>query len=132
MAYATVEELAEYLYQDQVDLPDDAERLLDRASEYMDKITLGKINVLDTDHETAAQKATCAQVEWWIENDDEFGIASNIKSIKLGNFSTSYNATDGKSSVPVLAPRARDFLFLEGLLNPQLGLNSGANNYEYS
>ena len=117
MAYATTTELATYLFVDESDLPDDADRLLQRASELMDYITLNRIDTDNTAQATAAEKAVCAQYEWWAESGDELGLAGKVNSISLGEFSYSAgNESTNKTRVSTVAPRAMQYLFLEGLL----------------
>ena len=113
MAYATTVELADYLGVSEAELSDDAERLLDRASEMVDYMTLYRIDDTIIVQATAAQKATCAQYEWWSQFD-EFNTANFLSSISIGPFSASINGQS--SSIPNLAPRANQYLFEEGLL----------------
>lgn len=116
-AYATKEELQEYLHVNDGCLPPDVERMLDRATEDINHFTLD--NITDSDaHQTAAKNATMAQVEFWLETGDELNANGNLKSIKVGNFSASYGSTQGSgsSSQMVLAPRAERFLQAEYLL----------------
>ena len=110
MSYATETELAEYLGLDETDLPDDAERLLDRASEMIDYYTLNRIDEEDAE---VAKKATMAQVEQWLEMGDE-GIVK-LQGLTIGPFQAQFGAGDNRT-IPELASRARRFLFLEGLL----------------
>lgn len=110
--YATTEQLAEYLHINEGDLPDNAERLLERASELIDYYTLNNIDEENTDHMKSAKKATCAQYEWWAETGDEFGLMGKVSSMSVGSFS--YSAA--RNSLPKLSPRAQHYLFLEGLL----------------
>lgn len=109
MKYATQEELAEYLDIDVTELPDDVERILERASELVDYFARGKIS--ESNELDAAKLATMAQYEWWAESGDELGITNQYDSVKIGKFSIS-----GGEDIPVLAPRAKQALFLEGLL----------------
>ena len=111
MAYATTTELAEYLGVQESDLPDDAERLLERASEMIDYYTLNRID--ETEDAEVAKKATMAQVEQWLEMGDE-GIIK-IQGLTIGPFQAQFGAGDNRT-IPELASRARRFLFLEGLL----------------
>ena len=113
MAYATTTELAEYLGVQVADLPDDADRLLERASEMIDYYTLNKIDEEDAE---VAKKATMAQYEWWAEFD-EFGSQQFFDEMTIGPF-TARNRSGGnrQGGAPELAPRARRFLFLEGLM----------------
>ncbi len=114
MAYANVSELEEYTGQD---APDDAERLLERASELIDYYTLNNIDEDDSDHMEAAQKAVCAQVEYWEELGDEHGIMVMLRQISIGSFSATAGQQDGQSQIPELAPRAQQALFMKGLLS---------------
>ena len=113
MAYATVEELSEYTGIDEADLPDDAERMLDRASELIDRYTLGRIDTDREKHEEIAKAATCAQVEWWEVHDDEYGLMSQFDQVQIGNFQM--HKSDGKG-LPMLAPRAYYVLVVHGLM----------------
>ena len=122
MAYATTTELAEYLGLDETDLPDDAERLLDRASEMIDYYTLNKIDTDKELHEQAAKKATVAQVEWWIELGDELGLTAVFNQISIGNFSAQTGGQQQESQISKLAPRAKQELFKAGLLNRGVNL----------
>ena len=123
MAYATTTELADYLYIDEADLPDDAERLLDRASELVDYVTLERIDETDTEEAEAAKKATMAQYEWWAESGDELGVTSSFDSISIGEFSVSnYAGSEGAVKPGGLAPRAAQYLQLAGLLYGGVGI----------
>ena len=113
MAYATTTELAEYLGVQVADLPDDADRLLDRASEMIDYYTLNRID--ETEDAEVAKKATMAQYEWWSQFD-EFGLQGFYSQIQIGPFQASAAGETGGKGPPELAPRARRFLFLKGLL----------------
>jgi hypothetical protein len=116
MSYATTQNLADYLYIDVADLPDDAERLLERASELMDYVTLDRIDESITAQAEAAKKAVCAQYEWWAETGDELNVIQMVNSISLGEFSYSTGGQDEQSKIATVAPRAMEYLFLEGLL----------------
>jgi len=120
MSYATTTELADYLGVEESELPDDADRLLDRASEVIDYITLDRIDESITEQADAAKKATMAQYEWWAEIGDELGYLSQINSISIGEFSLEGGAS--QKSIKQIAPRAVQSLFLAGLL--YRGVNS--------
>ena len=114
MAYATVQDLADYLGVSEADLPADAERLLQRASEEIDYWTLGQATPSE-----ATRLAVCAQVEWWLQLRETLGTElaglDNIRSISLGKWSMTFG--DGASGgMRGLAPRARQYLLLAGLL----------------
>lgn len=112
MAYATTSELADYLDVNEADLPDDASRLVERAAELVDYMTFNRIDTDDADHETAARKATCAQVEWWIDNNDELGLKTMVQSYSSGG----YNVSFSESGLPELSPRGKRYLNAQGLL----------------
>lgn len=115
MAYATTTELADYLGVQEADLPDDADRLLDRASETIDYYTLNRIDESVTSEADAAKKATMAQYEWWSQFD-EFMTSNFLSSVSIGPYSAGISPSEGGSTIPDLAPRAKRYLFLEGLM----------------
>ena len=112
MAYATEADLAEYLGVSEADLQTDAGRLLERASEAVDYITRGKIDSENAEHSEAAKKATCAQVELWLQTEGIGELPGTIKSFSLGKFSMDF----GEAGMPDVASRAKQYLFLAGLL----------------
>lgn len=117
MAYATTQQLADYLGVELVDLPADASRLLDRASEDIDFQTLNRASDKFADggavYVAAIQKATCAQVEYWITDGESVSIGPALKSYRMSKYAAEYADAGGP---PRLAPRARQFLLLTGLL----------------
>ena len=114
MTYATTTELADYLGVDEADLPDDADNTLDKIAVLLDYKTLNRIDDSDADQAEAAKQATFYQYDWFAEVG-ESGLINNIDSLSIGEFSISKGGTN--KSVPQLAPRAKQVLFLEGLLN---------------
>ena len=114
MAYATTTELAEYLGIEEADLPDDADKKLDKIAVLLDYRTLNKIDEDDVDQAEAAKQATFYQYDWWAETGGESGLMSQFDSLSIGEFSIS-GGRDGMD-IPELAPRAKQVLFLEGLL----------------
>lgn len=109
MIYATTTELADYLGVSVGSLPSNAAKLLERASELMDFVTLNRIESTDTEDVANAKKATCAQVEFWFQVNHESDIIGNsFNGMSMGNLSL-----NGKFNT--LAPRARRFLQLGGL-----------------
>lgn len=112
MAYATPQDLAEYLAVDPMQLPADVERLLERASEAVDYLTLGRIDPSNSEHLEAAKKATCAQAESWLETEEVGDKQGNVKRFAIGRFSMDF----GEAGVPQVAPRTRRYLLLAGLL----------------
>lgn len=112
MAYATPQDLAEYLAVDPSQLPADVERLLERASEAVDYLTLGRIDPGNAQHAEAAKKATCAQVESWLQTEEVGDKQGTVKRFTIGRFSMDF----GDQGVPQVAPRTRRYLLLAGLL----------------
>lgn len=122
MAHATTAQLAAYLGTPEGDLPADAPRLLDRASDIIDRVTRGRsIGTLGGYAAAQVVKATCAQAEFWIMGDGESSdISGGVQSYRAGSVSVTRAQGSAGSSSDLndrLAPRARDALFLAGLLN---------------
>lgn len=112
MAYATPQDLAEYLGIQPEDLPAGVGRLLERASEAVDYLALGRVDAQNPVHARAAKLATCAQVESWLETEEVGDKQGNVKRFSIGRFSMDF----GDQGVPQVAPRARRYLLLAGLL----------------
>lgn len=114
MAYATTTELADHLAVDETDLPDDADKTLDKIAVLLDYKTLNRIDDSDAGQAEAAKQATFYQYDWWSEVG-ESGLIQNLDSLSIGEFSISKGGNG--QSIPELAPRGKQILFLEGLLN---------------
>ena len=112
MAHASPEELQEYMGTEEP--PEDAERLLERASELVDQLILAENDV--EKYGDTLRDATCAQVEWWVETGDELGVSSSMRSISLGSFSADLGRNQQQGGLPAIAPRARRVLSRAGLL----------------
>ncbi|MEU3710491.1 hypothetical protein [Streptomyces catenulae] len=122
--YAAREQLAAYLG---TALPDDAERLLARASEDIDAALLTAIYRTDemgypveARIRAALASAVCAEVEYWLATgEDGTGTGEQWDAVSIGPVSLS-----GRSSPPAppvvngveLAPRAYRALHMAGLL----------------
>ncbi len=116
-AYATSAQLATYLGVEEAALPADVARLLNRASEDIDAAALPNvIDITVTAQATAAQNATCAQVEYWITAGESVSLFEGIRSFSLGKFSMDFAGRDGQGAMTRLGPRARQFLLRAGLL----------------
>lgn len=110
MAHATTTQLADWLGVDEVDLPADADRLLDRATETIDEAVVTPYDAEDADVLAALADATCAQVEFWFEVGEEHDITGQRGEIE----------TEGlriRNLPGTLAPRARRALAGENLLS---------------
>ena len=104
---------------DEIDLPDGAARQLERASDLVDRYSMNRIDPNRDRHAEAAREAVCAQVEWWIENADEYARLPHFESYSVGDFTV--HTSNGKG-LPELAPRAYTALFLVGLMYRSVGL----------
>ncbi|MDE5415485.1 hypothetical protein [Alkalihalobacterium chitinilyticum] len=112
-SYATLEDLKEYLELTDADFPSDINRLLLRASEFLDYATKNRLREGEV-----ARQAACAQVEFWLTLDESTDILGNIKSFNISKFSLDY----GSNGLPTLAPRARRILARVGLLYRGVGI----------
>lgn len=113
MAYATLDDLAEYLGTSELD--ENAQRLLEDASLFIEMCTLGRIDPTNERQMRMVKLAVCAQVEYWQETGDHVGALGTYGSMSLGSFSMS-RGTGSSSSHLQLAPLAYQALFMEGLL----------------
>ncbi|MFD8611076.1 hypothetical protein [Streptomyces sp. NPDC059631] len=117
--YATPDQLAAYTGQP---APADAERLLTRATRFLDQNVL-KACWYDTDDDgmptapelrDALQEAVCIQVAWWDEVGDSTGAAgAGWGSVTLGPVTLGRSVTDvspDASPARQLAPEAWDLL----------------------
>lgn len=115
MAFATIADLEEYTGIDPA--PSDSQRLLDRASEFIEYLMLDNYNSLNALHVEAAKKATCAQVEYWIEAGENLSVTGNLRGYSSGDLSMQFGGKDGATSgTGHLADRARIHLNKECLL----------------
>ena len=112
--YATKADLAEYLYVDELDLPENAERLLMRASEFIQQVTIGNIDNSNLKHLEALKLATCAQVEYW--NTIGETVAAGINSFSLGDLSMDVSKSGLASPSASLSSRSRGYLNEQGLM----------------
>ncbi len=119
MVYATTDDLADYLHVNVSDLPQDVERMLERASEDVDYWTLDRIDTGHTEQAEAAMNATCAQVEMWLEAGEEGDIRGALQSFSLGQWSATFANADGP---PKLANRSWRYLLRTGLLYRGVGM----------
>ncbi|MGW5198634.1 hypothetical protein [Streptomyces spiralis] len=90
MAYATVEEFAEFLAPDPV--PANAARLLDRASTKLDQLLMGAVYKTDDDGlpldpalVAVFREAVCIQAQYIDALGDETGAMANVSQMTLGN-----------------------------------------------
>lgn len=116
MVYATKADLADYIGVEETNLPVDAERLLERASELMDAAALGRIDPNNAEHIEVVKKATCAQVEFWVQAGEQQDVAGPIEGYRIGGVQIQYGSGESRVGPTVLAPRAKRYLFMSGLL----------------
>lgn len=128
MVYANNRELAEYLGILESALPSDSVRLLTRASEDVDYLTLGRIDQTDFDQLEAAKRATCAQVEMWISAGEDSAIRGPVQSYSIGKVSMTFAGSGGGGAAggeARFAPRmmrilqTAGFLYRGGSLGPE-------------
>jgi hypothetical protein len=116
MAFATAEQLTDYVAAG-TEIPDDADRLLTRASELIDEVTFRRATDAwtsplpdpPTEEQAALRDATCAQVEFWLAWGEDHDIEGIRGPVSLGSLRL--------DELPMeLGPRARRHLSLAGLL----------------
>lgn len=107
--YATSAQLAAFTGQA---APADADRLLARASEAIDEYIIPNvIDLENADHVLAAQKATCAQVEFWLAEGEQRDTHGPVAKTVAGKMQEEMDPSAPK----VIAYRARRILRLAGL-----------------
>lgn len=90
--YATLDDLGAYLGSEP---PADCARLLARAQDLVDAAMTGSMYAIDAAGENptdaavvaALRKATCAQVEWWLADGDEFDQMTKFSSFSIEGIS---------------------------------------------
>lgn len=112
--YATTEDLCTYLDVQDASLPQDAERLLSRASELVAHSMFNNYDETKEAHNIATRLATCAQVEYWLNASELSSISDDVASYSLGSLSIT-NRT-GAEKPKGLSARALRFLMQAGLL----------------
>ena len=119
MAYATPDQLQEYLGAESA-LPQDAGRLLERASELIEfAVRPSESAVADTEVAAVLSKAACAQVEFWIVTDESHAILAPQAGYSVGSLST-------HEAPAQLAPRARMLLATAGLMRRRVRRAGGS------
>ncbi|GAA5078606.1 head-tail connector protein [Streptomyces similanensis] len=121
MAYATVEEFAEFLDPDPV--PVNAARLLERASTKLDRLLMGAVYKTDDDSlpldpalAAVFRKAVCIQAQYIDSLGDETGAMANVSQMSLGNQQIVRALSVVGSGTPRVSPDLVDLLRTEGLL----------------
>ncbi len=118
MAYATTTELSTYTGIPESDLPDDSDRLLERASDIIDYLV--KIDYTESDYTDELRDATCAQVEYWLSMGEEIDYTQFPHNFSIGSFSM--GSGTGNQNINPYAPRMYRILLSAGLLYSGRGL----------
>lgn len=131
MAYATSEQLGIYLSADEETpavVPEDAARLLVRASELIDDHIVTAVYDVDEDDAptdtaviAALVAATCAQVEFWLTGDEEDDILGPVQGVSVAGLQMQYGAGENRATPMYLAPRAARALRRAGLMSASVG-----------
>ena len=91
--YATKEDYANFTMQDIGDAPENIDVLLKRASEKVTALSYRGYSSNNQYHVQAAMMAVCAQVQYWVENNDGNYIEdSDVQSFSFGNISVTNNS----------------------------------------
>ncbi|NEA52423.1 hypothetical protein [Streptomyces sp. SID10815] len=114
MPYATVSDLEAWLAPDPA--PDNAVRLLVRASTAIDRALYGLAYDRDDPDVQAVLRAACVQqTHWMIDRGDETGAQDDLQSMSTaGRSFTRRPVGDGAGSTPRLAQSAADVLITSG------------------
>jgi hypothetical protein len=113
--YATAQDLADYLGKQIGELPEDVQRLINRASELVKQSTMDNLKKYITipDNVVEALKlATCAQIEYWLEMGESTSIVGNVENYSSGGLSVKLANVDTGQ----LCKRSINFLNRQGLL----------------
>lgn len=118
MAYGTTAQLAIYLGIPENQLPADAGRMLDRASELVDYLTKDRAtDETDADILARLSKVVCAQVENWIQGGEtQDTISKQVESYKVSKLSYTFSDSNQSIGTGILCQRAARELWLTGLL----------------
>ncbi len=126
MAYATIEDIGYYTGINEVDLPGDIDRLIDRADDVIDFYSKQPIDTDKELHATAAKKAVSAQIEYWLNVGEDVD-AMEINQFSIGSFSMSNSNEQFKK----LAPRAYRYLQQAGLMYTGKSAKSTLTSIDY-
>jgi hypothetical protein len=115
--YATVSDLEAWLAPESA--PENAARLLTRASTAIDRALYGLAYDRDDPETVAVLRDACVQqVHWLIDRDDETGANNDLQSMSTGARSfTRRTVGQDAGSTPRLAQSAADVLKVSGLFH---------------
>jgi hypothetical protein len=122
LAYASSANLLEFLGRS-VELPENVDALLCRASEIIDAVTLGRVDTSVASDVEAAKQATCAQIEFWLEVGEENDISGPVETKQASKVTLGYGSGGNRIAPLYLAPRAERILFNAGLLSRAVKLS---------
>lgn len=88
--YATKSDIAEYIGQNEDDLPSDVGVYISRASEMVCIAMRTNYNPNNAEHVALAKLAVCAQCKEWIDRGSTTVIDSDIASYSIGDLSVTY------------------------------------------
>lgn len=111
--YATLADLATYMFVSEEELPSNSERSLFTASNQIEYLVLNNYNSSNLNHIEAIRNATCAQAEYLIENPNAV-YGNEIESFSSGK--TSAKIRNENLSYKGFSNMAINFLNKEGLL----------------
>ena len=119
--YATSQQLSDY---HGGPAPEDAARLLARASELIADTTVTAVYAVDSNGDAtdpgviaALRDANCAPVEFWLQGDEEDDILGPLQGVSTGALQLQMGAGENRSTPMYLAPRAARHLRIAGLLS---------------
>jgi hypothetical protein len=120
MAYATASDVATYMGIPESELPDDIDKLIDRADETIDYLI--RIEYTESDFTETLKKASSAQVEYWINMGEEIDYTSYPHNFSIGSFSMGSGGGSASKSISPYAPRMLRYLSSAGLLYAGRGI----------
>lgn len=127
-SYASEAELAAYLGLDVGDITSDMGRMLERATDLVRSVTMGRSEEVDADDDETIygllSKAVCAQVEAWYTSGESSAMISGIDRYSIGKVSVDYGSASNRalSGGTGLCPRAYQYLMRSGLLYRGVGM----------
>lgn len=116
---ATTADLASFLVCSEAELPSDADRMLNRASDQIYSLVKRNYIITNAEHVAAVKMAVCAQVEYYMNAGETSAIVGGITSMGSGKTSVSLDAS---ASMRKLCNRSIMYLNNFGLLYRGIGI----------
>lgn len=113
-SYATKADIASFTGKSVDSLPANINALIQKASDLITNHILVQIDMDNEDHVESLNKATCSQVEYWLETGDQDQNERPIQSYSAGSVSVTYADNGGVKKT--LCNAARGYLNKQGLL----------------